>query len=151
MRLEPVSKRSPQHARSGARRATLHHIVFAVEKICGIVRIERHWRKPRKRRELRPRPLPTVPDEIVHAESASPWEMRPRRRGIPRFEIEVSPGRARGFLAPGVAPFLPALWSSVRGAMKLRFGWRSEEHTSELQSPDHLVCRLLLEKKKIKI
>src|SRR5258708_30904352 len=29
-------------------------------------------------------------------------------------------------------------------------GARSEEHTSELQSPDHLVCRLLLEKKKIK-
>src|SRR5258708_10413771 len=27
-------------------------------------------------------------------------------------------------------------------------GTRSEEHTSELQSPDHLVCRLLLEKKK---
>src|SRR5207244_10928047 len=29
-------------------------------------------------------------------------------------------------------------------------GLRSEEHTSELQSPDHLVCRLLLEKKKTK-
>src|SRR5258708_29744027 len=29
-------------------------------------------------------------------------------------------------------------------------GKRSEEHTSELQSPDHLVCRLLLEKKKQK-
>src|SRR5258708_31449388 len=28
---------------------------------------------------------------------------------------------------------------------------RSEEHTSELQSPDHLVCRLLLEKKKKRI
>src|SRR5258708_28745677 len=28
---------------------------------------------------------------------------------------------------------------------------RSEEHTSELQSPDHLVCRLLLEKKKIQL
>src|SRR4051794_3372533 len=27
--------------------------------------------------------------------------------------------------------------------------WRSEEHTSELQSPVHLVCRLLLEKKKL--
>src|SRR5207244_12731492 len=27
------------------------------------------------------------------------------------------------------------------------FEQRSEEHTSELQSPDHLVCRLLLEKK----
>src|SRR5258708_11483031 len=29
-----------------------------------------------------------------------------------------------------------------------RIPQRSEEHTSELQSPDHLVCRLLLEKKK---
>src|SRR5258708_13760819 len=28
---------------------------------------------------------------------------------------------------------------------------RSEEHTSELQSPDHLVCRLLLEKKKMTV
>src|SRR5258708_21419437 len=28
---------------------------------------------------------------------------------------------------------------------------RSEEHTSELQSPDHLVCRLLLEKKKMNL
>src|SRR5258708_10425116 len=27
---------------------------------------------------------------------------------------------------------------------------RSEEHTSELQSPDHLVCRLLLEKKNLR-
>src|SRR5690348_18081864 len=27
--------------------------------------------------------------------------------------------------------------------------WRSEEHTSELQSPVHLVCRLLLEKKNV--
>src|SRR5258708_31301537 len=31
---------------------------------------------------------------------------------------------------------------------ELQHGRRSEEHTSELQSPDHLVCRLLLEKKK---
>src|SRR5207244_8580653 len=30
-----------------------------------------------------------------------------------------------------------------------QFWDRSEEHTSELQSPDHLVCRLLLEKKKL--
>src|SRR3989449_2986878 len=34
-----------------------------------------------------------------------------------------------------------------RGAARLR-DWRSEEHTSELQSRLHLVCRLLLEKKK---
>src|SRR5690348_18503805 len=34
------------------------------------------------------------------------------------------------------------------GTMVLVAGLRSEEHTSELQSPVHLVCRLLLEKKK---
>src|SRR5947208_7172844 len=32
--------------------------------------------------------------------------------------------------------------------VSFRMWLRSEEHTSELQSPDHLVCRLLLEKKK---
>src|SRR5258708_26478862 len=34
------------------------------------------------------------------------------------------------------------------GQSGLVLGQRSEEHTSELQSPDHLVCRLLLAKKK---
>src|SRR5258708_24788022 len=36
----------------------------------------------------------------------------------------------------------------ARFAGRVGGGTRSEEHTSELQSPDHLVCRLLLEKKK---
>src|SRR5947208_17193031 len=61
--------------------------------------------------------------------------------------------------APAQCPFLPDAGSHrprfrheqctkrPRGARRLP---RSEEHTSELQSPDHLVCRLLLEKKKIK-
>src|SRR5207253_10854817 len=35
-----------------------------------------------------------------------------------------------------------------RSASWSRGDWRSEEHTSELQSRGHLVCRLLLEKKK---
>src|SRR5689334_24479977 len=39
---------------------------------------------------------------------------------------------------------LPTLERRIRGEL------RSEEHTSELQSQFHLVCRLLLEKKKIK-
>src|SRR5438552_8295406 len=52
-----------------------------------------------------------------------------RRRGTPRRASSTSkPARHSG--ASDVA--------------------RSEEHTSELQSPDHLVCRLLLEKKKTK-
>src|SRR5258708_28545085 len=36
----------------------------------------------------------------------------------------------------------------LRILQQVRLLERSEEHTSELQSPDHLVCRLLLEKKK---
>src|SRR5437762_8085379 len=41
--------------------------------------------------------------------------------------------------------FRNAPWSLAKGANLL--GHRSEEHTSELQSPMYLVCRLLLEKK----
>src|SRR5690625_6867306 len=44
----------------------------------------------------------------------------------------------------GVAMLIIAITSVF-----LYFNWRSEEHTSELQSRGHLVCRLLLEKKKI--
>src|SRR5258708_31274796 len=40
-----------------------------------------------------------------------------------------------------------AVGGTWRGSIRC-YVWRSEEHTSELQSPDHLVCRLLLEKKK---
>src|SRR5256885_2899783 len=39
-------------------------------------------------------------------------------------------------------------WQPLRGAWKTAADARSEEHTSELQSPCNLVCRLLLEKKK---
>src|SRR2546430_11414068 len=39
----------------------------------------------------------------------------------------------------------------IREAMIIFFTHRSEEHTSELQSQSNLVCRLLLEKKKINI
>src|SRR5438876_6027199 len=38
----------------------------------------------------------------------------------------------------------------LRGVTHQLITYRSEEHTSELQSPVHLVCRLLLEKKKLK-
>src|SRR3990170_2368828 len=50
----------------------------------------------------------------------------------------------------------PAARASRRPGARGAHRWpprapRSEEHTSELQSPDHLVCRLLLEKKKHEI
>src|SRR6267154_6887024 len=46
-------------------------------------------------------------------------------------------------------PISPApIWGSARWCPRCARPARSEEHTSELQSPVHLVCRLLLEKKK---
>src|SRR5947208_6868460 len=39
-------------------------------------------------------------------------------------------------------------WTNFEEERQFSGRKRSEEHTSELQSPDHLVCRLLLEKKK---
>src|SRR5690625_6697794 len=43
------------------------------------------------------------------------------------------------------------IWSSqkISSGMRIRLMKRSEEHTSELQSRGHLVCRLLLEKKNL--
>src|SRR5438876_3452635 len=58
------------------------------------------------------------------------------------FATKSSAAR-RSSCSPTPRSCLPALWPAPR---KLR----SEEHTSELQSPVHLVCRLLLEKKKNK-
>src|SRR5258708_9294182 len=42
----------------------------------------------------------------------------------------------------------PANWKLPGAFTAISSTSRSEEHMSELQSPDHLVCRLLLEKKK---
>src|SRR5258708_23614311 len=60
----------------------------------------------------------------------------------------------------GHNPVVQAIWFTIvlfvvtavrlwRFRLRDAFSFRSEEHTSELQSPDHLVCRLLLEKKKL--
>src|SRR3712207_8329884 len=46
---------------------------------------------------------------------------------------------------PSLVNTAPMCFSTARSLM-----YRSEEHTSELQSRQYLVCRLLLEKKKIK-
>src|SRR5258708_21242801 len=96
------------------------------------------------------------------AESADrAWHERVERGGAGEAEADASrfaarrlpcrgnrvadPGKDRlGLLEEGAArrgQFDPA---------RLAVEERSEEHTSELQSPDHLVCRLLLEKKKKK-
>src|SRR5438094_5769670 len=71
-----------------------------------------------------------------------------------------SPGRPpvrrdveRGFwmkIAEGLSSEEAAIACGVSGPVGVRWRVRSEEHTSELQSPYDLVCRLLLEKKKDK-
>src|SRR5258708_27535046 len=59
----------------------------------------------------------------------------------------------RSTLFPYTTLFRSALRTNRRFiSARRRWSWwstpsRSEEHTSELQSPDHIVCRLLLEKK----
>src|SRR5690348_18091607 len=54
-----------------------------------------------------------------------------------------------GVFRPQLGELLGDLdFKTARHRMIIGFLGRSEEHTSELQSPVHLVCRLLLEKKK---
>src|SRR5215475_3248682 len=76
----------------------------------------------------------------THRNDHWPGSMRPRRWPI---SSRAAPSSSRAWAgvpaakktqSPGAAPAAPAR--------------RSEEHTSELQSRENLVCRLLLEKKK---
>src|SRR5262245_33716886 len=86
--------------------------------------------------------------------------------GHPTFSVSACPSRKTGSpllrdvrlefqsaFARSVSQRLDAAVIAVAAAIKHQFGYplgrgRSEEHTSELQSLRHLVCRLLLEKKK---
>src|SRR5258708_26837288 len=67
----------------------------------------------------------------------------PRSTLFPYTTLFRSPSRS---FVSRIAPRRPA--SGLVGGRRRGPKARSEEHTSELQSPDHLVCRLLLEKKK---
>src|SRR5690625_7051811 len=59
------------------------------------------------------------------------------RRRLPRPYVYDHGDERQGLSLPG------RFWAMVINVRP----WRSEEHTSELQSRGHLVCRLLLEKK----
>src|SRR5690348_5434627 len=84
--------------------------------------------------------------------------------GLPRHGVRITARAARGGLRRGRGRDRPGGRSrggavglrrdrpgrDAAGHRRVRCLPRSEEHTSELQSPVHLVCRLLLEKKKKK-
>src|SRR5207244_12545981 len=62
-------------------------------------------------------------------------------------DLTVRPSRAARPLRARTCPSNPGGIATASPVGTRRRSPRSEEHTSELQSPDHLVCRLLLEKK----
>src|SRR5205807_8694072 len=98
--------------------------------------------------------IPTAPPEIYTLSlhdalpiSSDDSVLPPMRRGAPSPTSPSSRSTlpCRLFASP-VASRWMAKASARRAGAKSR--QRSEEHTSELQSPCNLVCRLLLEKKK---
>src|SRR5690348_17471265 len=60
----------------------------------------------------------------------------------------VAGSRSRNRFSSSSSPKPPRAFGGRRISCNSLSPFRSEEHTSELQSPVHLVCRLLLEKKK---
>src|SRR5437867_778011 len=94
-------------------------------------------------------PVPAGDQEVawIHAATSGPsWErfvagVHRARRDWPDLQVDDS----RAFLDQTTA--IPEVVLGKSGSSgRLRIRWRSEEHTSELQSPYDLVCRLLLEK-----
>src|SRR5690606_41307953 len=89
-------------------------------------------------------PLPLFPYTTLFRSSRSATSAPSLPSGAPRLGLSGISSSGRGSAAPSTR--------IRRRPMSLSFhAWlrpRSEEHTSELQSRENLVCRLLLEKKK---
>src|SRR5690625_6448809 len=92
--------------------------------------------------------MPSATASLIHTRSSPrPTPHRPtlslgvkRRRTLPKHTRRCPP------LPPKCQALIAGFWLKKPTMMKKMK--RSEEHTSELQSRGHLVCRLLLEKKK---
>src|SRR5258708_15390964 len=69
-------------------------------------------------------------------EATASWVMS-QAQTVELHDVSLVPQKSGGYVSRAI----------VRSTAN-KEALRSEEHTSELQSPDHLVCRLLLEKKK---
>src|SRR2546426_3899677 len=72
----------------------------------------------------------------------------PRSTLFPYTTLFRSAGARAGRTDLSAADLTAARDTAFRSSARIRADRRSEEHTSELQSPCNLVCRLLLEKKK---
>src|SRR5690625_6686447 len=89
--------------------------------------------------------------DMLSTPPASTSPASPLRKARAAVPMASSPEpHKRLMVIPGTDTGSPANNSDIRATLRLSSP-RSEEHTSELQSRGHLVCRLLLEKKKIQI
>src|SRR5690349_23808661 len=87
-------------------------------------------------------------DALPISVSDQAWRETARRHASRSRESRRAPAHRSSRSRDGTAPWPTALPSASSPCCRRRI--RSEEHTSELQSRRELVCRLLLEKKKIK-
>src|SRR3712207_7157048 len=71
----------------------------------------------------------------------------PRSLAASRHGARAGRDRRRDSVSAAAAPARPAAVPRIRRKLLAGPGRRSEEHTSEFQSRQYLVCRLLLEKK----
>src|SRR5438552_4825798 len=92
---------------------------------------------------LQPPPRSTLFPYTTLFRSASLYDADRNRKIV--VTVKRCPRTTWWWDSSGWAPWAAAWLPMCKGPVS-----RSEEHTSELQSPDHLVCRLLLEKKKKK-
>src|SRR5258708_24667292 len=92
-------------------------------------------------------PPPPSGSSVCEGSGCAPAPRDPRP-ATPSDTVSAAPRRAPARLPLAAAAGRCAPRGSSSTATRRTASCRSEEHTSELQSPDHLVCRLLLEKKK---
>src|SRR2546426_5992708 len=100
----------------------------------------------------------TTPPRFVGHKTAFVFTLEAARGNVARVEIRIIQGGSSSVVAKQEGTFgqrveVPFVLESAtlglrEGSASLEVWARSEEHTSELQSPCNLVCRLLLEKKK---
>src|SRR5690606_41066827 len=93
------------------------------------------WTHPSSSRRIDHRSLPSFPTRRS-SDLQSTWQTARTVEPVPYSQFEQA-------LAEGRVAEVTVGETTITGRLK-----RSEEHTSELQSRENLVCRLLLEKKK---
>src|SRR5690625_114217 len=80
---------------------------------------------------------------VVSSKYGQRWYIHPAIPFDQQAKKSINKAERRAGITKGQAP------PPGRVIAELSFDFRSEEHTSELQSRGHLVCRLVLEKKKV--